>query len=178
MNGAIKIFFEECRFASGARCAPRVTALTRGLLAIRSCRSGFAAASITLILARVKNSALELGLEMSTMLLLPASRGQVELFGEQPTREPTTISFPSHSLARSFLILPLGPRSSTLVPFLLRPSLSPSLSVSFISAGSFVHRGGPQARQLEEGPSGPIYRHASCDNPAEGFQKYTKVVPN
>lgn len=105
-----------------------------GLLA-RSCRSGVAA-SITLILARVKNSALEPGLEMSTMLLLPASRGQVELFGEQPTREPTPFRFPhTLSLARS--------SSSPSLSFFHPCSISPpsvfvSLPVCLVLLGRFI----------------------------------------
>lgn len=135
-----------------ARCAPRETALIRGLL-VRTCRSGV----VTLVLARVKNSTLEPGLEMS-MMLLPASRGQVELFGEQPTREPTPFRF---SRTLSLALVPHPPhrsRSSTLVPFLLRSSLSPFLSLS--RSPRPVHSYTAVARKLgnvkfEEGPSGP-----------------------
>lgn len=91
-------------------------------------------------------------LEMSTVLL--ASRGQVELFGEQPTRGPTVsflslllfffLAFVSHPPPRCFLF-PL---------FLFSRSVSVSLSIFLCSArspslGWFI-RTMPQARQRRD----------------------------
>lgn len=88
----------------------------------------------------------------------------------------------SLSFSRPFPILPL-------VAFLLPCSFSicPSLFLSvqhvlLRSAGSFVHGGAASSATSgpgdEEGPSGPIYPRASCDDPVDGFQKYTEAVLN
>lgn len=145
-----------------------------------------------LVLARVKNStllSLAESLEMSTMLLL-ASRGQVELFGEQPTRG-STVSF--LSLFLSFFLAFVSPSSPSPLScsFSFFLSLCVSLSFSLFlsvqrvllrSAGSFVHGDAASSATSgpgdEEGPSGPIYPRASCDDPVDGFQKYTQAVLN
>lgn len=124
-------------------------------------------------------------LEMSTMLLL-ASRGQVELFGEQPTRGPTVsflslllfffLAFVSHPPPRRFLFL----------LFLFSICLRLSVRFSLFSTFSFarlVHSYSAASSATsgpgdEEGPSGPIYPRASCDDPVDGFQKYTVTVLN
>lgn len=93
--------------------------------------------------------------------------------------------------SRSFPILPhvafFFPCSFSLgLSLSLSLSLSPiSLSVEHVllrSAGSFVHGSAASSATSgpsdEEGPSGPIYPRASCDDPVDGFQKYTEAVLN
>lgn len=92
-------------------------------------------------------------LEMSTMLL-PASRGQVELFGEQPTRGPT-VSFLSLFLSFFLAFVPRPPprRFLSRIPFLpvcpcLSIPLCPARSPSF---GWFIRvTAVPQARQRRD----------------------------
>lgn len=101
---------------------------------------------------------------------------------------------PCLSLALSFLLFlvprPPPPRyaRSPLYLFVPRSSLCPPLFLSPSASFSFA-RPTPSRKQRwpassatlgpgdEEGPSGPIYPRASCDDPVDGFQKYTKVAP-
>lgn len=97
---------------------------------------------------------------------------------------PVSLSF-FLSFSPSFPSLPLAPLS---FPYSFSLGLSLSLYFSLSSTFSFVRlvhsyyasaassaTSGPGD---EEGPSGPIYPRASCDDPVDGFQKYTETGLN
>lgn len=142
---AIKIFFAERHFASGARCTPRETAHT-GL-------PGESPADHVAIITRPGTGQKFGTLEPHRYLeMLLASRGQVELFGEQPTRGPT-VSFLSLFLFLSYVPHP-PPRRFLFPLFLFSRSVPVSLRFSLSSTFSFARLHSytpvPQARQRRD----------------------------
>lgn len=128
----------------------------------------------------------------------------MELFREQPTRGPHRLASLRPALS-FFPLVPRPPPRRALSPLLsarypppspfkslsvslslslfsLAVSLRPSFGLSFarlIRSCAAVARklGNAGTKNDEEGPSGPsIYLRASCDDPVDGFQKYTKVA--
>lgn len=179
----IKIFFAEHRFASGARCTPRDIAHTR--------LPGPGPADHVTIITRPgtgqKFGALESARRDEHDVVAGVLRAGGAIWRTAHSRAHRFVPV-SLSLFLSCVRSPSSPSllSFSLVPFLsVCPCLSLFLSVQHVllrSAGSFLHSSAASSTTSgpgdEEGPSGPIYPHASCDDPVDGFQKFTETVLN
>lgn len=151
ISDAIKIFFAERHFASGARCTPREAARGRGFLARvlpNTSRS-------LLVLARVKNSAL-LSLSLADERDVVAWRleGRWSYLENSPLEGPPFRSCLSFSLS-FFAFVPHPPPRRFLFPSLL---FSLSLSLLYLSLSSTFsfarlahsYTAVPQARQRRD----------------------------